>query len=480
MKRKFLLTLVGCVLTAYFHLASATIDQILQKSGSNAVMGVAVKDATTGRVIYQHNANRLFLPASSLKIYTAAAALILLGPNFHFPTSVYTDAPSIQPGVLKGNLYVTFSGDPTLTSSDIVEVLETLKKQGITQIQGNVILSFPDYSMAEKYPPNTAERDRIHPYGAPVLPVIIDQNALTFIIHTYGAGQQAEVSLNDPSGALRLSNGLYTKKPGQRCGLSYSLDDNHLLTLKGCVAPRREPYVERISLKDPASNAVGIVKMAIRHWNVNVTGQVIQGSMPMSAKLMNSHASEALPMILSDTLKPSNNVFANALYFKVGQVYWKKTATWQNSGLAVKAILENYAKVPMQSATIVDGAGLSRDNRVSPMQAVELLYSMEQKFALSDDFISALPVPGQKGTMAHRYIAPNHLQKQIHAKTGTVRGVVGLAGYLPSANHHTLIFAFMTNATNPLVFSTDQFSFPAWKYREIENDICRYLMKMNA
>ncbi len=477
MKRKFLLVLTGLMLAFFSMLAFAGLDQIVQQSGKDAVMGVVVKDATTGRMIYQHNADKLFIPASSLKVYTGAAALIMLGPTYRFDTSLLTDAKTIRGGTLMGNLYVVFSGDPTLTSSDIVDVMSVLKKKEINHVQGNVILVYPSYT-TEKYPPGAMVTDRLHPYGAPVTPVIVDQNAATFIINTTRPGQLARISASDASHRINVAqNALYTKRPGTKgCGLSYHLDNRNQLFVQGCVAPRNEPYVERIPVVNPSNYAEGVVNVALNHWGVIVHGHIIPGQAPSSTMLLNVHQSEPLPKILADTLKPSNNVFANALYLKIGSVYWRQMATWQNSGLAVKQILEKYAGVPMKSATIVDGAGLSRLNRVSPMQTVTLLTNMQHKFMLSDDYISAFPVPGEKGTLMRWRIAPQVRQKNMHAKTGTMKGIVGLAGYILSSNHHSIVFSIMTNSTSPKLAYSDHIPFASWKYRSLEEKICQYLM----
>lgn len=478
MKRKFWLVLSGALLTFFCHIALANLEQMIKNSGTQAETGVVVKDLTTGKILYQHDPNRLFVPASSLKMYSGAAALIMLGPDFHFDTGVYTDASTIHAGMLQGNVYVKFSGDPSLTSADLMSLMQVLKKQSVTRIQGNVILVPPPYT-PEPYAPGTLAKDRMHPYGAPITPIIIDQNAIFFSIQTTKPGQRANVSVAGPSNRIVLINELYTKRPGMHCGLSYSWDAMHRLVVRGCVAPSRSPYVEHIALADAMNYGLGVIEKALSFWQIGVGGHVITGQLPSSVKLLDVHSSEPLPVLLADTLKPSNNVYASALYLKTGQAYWRKTATWENSGLAVKDILQKYASVQMQSATIVDGAGLSRDNRVTPMQAVELLSYMHSKFMLSDDFISALPVPGQKGTLIHRHIAPNALQKNIHAKTGYMKGIVVLSGYLPSANHHTLAFAIMTNSNSQKVYSTEV-PLATWKFRELEDAICRYLMKANV
>lgn len=481
MRRKLLLILAGWMLAFLAPLAVAGLDQFVQQADKNAIMGVVVKDVSTGRIIYQHNADHLFIPASSLKVYTAAAALIMLGPNYHFETGVYTDARGVNSGTLNGNLYINFGGDPTLTSSNLVDVLSILKTKGITRIQGNVVLAYPAYT-AEKYPPGVVASDRLHPYGAPITPVIIDQNATTFIITSTRPGQLAQISASDASHRIRvIRNALYTKRPGTKgCSLSYHLDNLNQLTVQGCIAPRSAPYVERVPLVNPSNYAEGVVNVGLKHWGVTVQGKVAPGQMPSSAQRLNVHQSDALPVILANTLKPSNNVFANALYLKVGLTYWRQMATWQNAGLAVKQILEKYAAVPMQSATMVDGAGLSRWNRITPMQTVTLLGNMEHKFMLSDDYISAFPVPGQKGTMMHWHIAPQAQQEHIHAKTGTMKGIVGLAGYMLSANHHPLVFAIMTNSTSSQLSVSDHVGLATWKYRQLEDKICHYLMNTSV
>ncbi len=481
MKRKFLQALVVWVLALFAPFAWAGLDQFVQQSGKDAIMGVVVKDVTTGRILYQHNPDHLFIPASSLKVYTAAAALIMLGPSYRFNTGVYTDARTIAPGVLNGNLYVTFGGDPTLTSSDIVDVMGVLKIKGITRIQGNVVLVYPNYT-AEKYPPGIVAGDKLHPYGAPITPVVVDQNAATFIITPTRPGQLAQISASDASHRIHVAkSALYTKRPGtKRCSLSYHLDNQNQLTVQGCIAPRGAPYVERIPVTNPSNYAEGVVNVALSHWGVTVQGHVAPGQMPSSATQLNMHQSDALPVILANTLKPSNNVFANALYLKVGSTYWRQMATWQNSGLAIKQILEKYAGVPMKSATMVDGAGLSRMNRITPMQTVTLLSNMEHKFMLSDDYISAFPVPGEKGTLMRWRIAPQSQQQHIHAKTGTMKGIVGLSGYMLSANHHSLVFSIMTNSTSSQLSFSDRVGLASWKYRELEDHICHYLMNTSV
>jgi D-alanyl-D-alanine carboxypeptidase/D-alanyl-D-alanine-endopeptidase (penicillin-binding protein 4) len=477
MKRTFLLVVTGWILAFCSPWAFAGLDQIVQQSGKDAVMGVVVKDATTDRIIYQHNADHLFIPASSLKVYTGAAALIMLGPTYRFDTSLMTDAKTIRGGTLMGNLYVVFSGDPTLTSPDIMDVMSVLKKKAVNHVQGNVILVYPSYT-GEKYPPGAMVSDRLHPYGAAVTPVIIDQNAITFLINTTRPGQLARVGASDASHRIHLiRNALYTKRPGTRaCGLSYHLDEQNQLSVQGCVAPSSAAYVERVPVGNPSAYAQDVVSMALAHWGVVVHGHILTGQAPASTMLLNVHQSEPLPKILAETLKPSNNVFANALYLKIGSVYWRQMATWQNSGLAIKQILEKYAGVPMKSAILVDGAGLSRMNRVTPMQTVTLLTNMQHKFMLSDDYISAFPVPGEKGTLKRWRLAPQVRQQNMHAKTGTMKGIVGLAGYLLSSNHHSIVFAIMTNSTSPQLAYSDHIPFASWKYRDLEGKICQYLM----
>ena len=124
------------------------INQIIGPKSNNADIGVYVKSMNTNSTLYTYNANQPLTPASTMKILTAEAALIFLGPNYRFSTQLLTDAKSVKNGVLQGNLYVVFSGDPSLTYYDLADLLNALRSQQITAIEGNVYIDNTAYDQS--------------------------------------------------------------------------------------------------------------------------------------------------------------------------------------------------------------------------------------------------------------------------------------------------------------------------------------------
>ena len=111
-----LLITTQCIFTAQAaNKLQQDINAIIAQANLPATIGIVVQSAKTGNILYQKNPNQLFVPASNLKLFTAIAGLLYLGPDYQFQTVIATDAEHITNGILEGNLYVKFSGDPDLT-----------------------------------------------------------------------------------------------------------------------------------------------------------------------------------------------------------------------------------------------------------------------------------------------------------------------------------------------------------------------------
>ena len=117
------------------------IDAAAASVDNNLNLGVMVVSPLTGEVIYEHNADHLFIPASNVKLFTAAAALHFLGPHYHFMTKLYTNSKSENhPDSEIANLYLKGGGDPDLTDRELSEMVEQLQILGIKAIQGNIVV----------------------------------------------------------------------------------------------------------------------------------------------------------------------------------------------------------------------------------------------------------------------------------------------------------------------------------------------------
>src|SRR5882757_6495628 len=116
----------------------ADLDHIIKQFTPYHV-GVIVQSLDNGKILYQHNANKIFIPASTLKLFTGIAALDYLGPDFKFTTHFLTTSPPVKQGILTGNLYIKFSGDPYFTLENLKGMLATLARQNIKKIQGDIV-----------------------------------------------------------------------------------------------------------------------------------------------------------------------------------------------------------------------------------------------------------------------------------------------------------------------------------------------------
>ena len=162
---------------------TAEINRIVYEADPSATVGIHIKSMKYGDTLYSKNDQRLLIPASIMKIFTAEAALLYLGPQFKFPTRFFTDVPreNVNNGVINGNIYFVHSGDPSLTYSDVTNLMALLKSEQITRINGNVYIDNSAYDQ-NNFGPGWIGNDTRYCYAAPINASIINHNCLNFKI----------------------------------------------------------------------------------------------------------------------------------------------------------------------------------------------------------------------------------------------------------------------------------------------------------
>lgn len=449
---------------------TSDIDALINRVDPNINIGIEIKDLTTNKVIYKKNEERYFVPASNLKILTDAAALIFLGPDFHFETIIATDAKVIKQGQLQGNIYLQLSGAPDLSYDELLKGIKQLKKMGIDKINGDFIVQGAGYSL-EPYAPGWMVDDVRHSYGAPLSPYILNQNRLDLFINpAIHIGELARIGFADPAGIIKLSNQIRTVKNGKQCRIYLEMKNGTDLLAKGCIGKNSFTREEDIGIKDPKGYMLASLKKIFEKEKISIKGQFKTSDKSKSnLKDIVRISSAPLNHLIAQTLKPSDNLFADSVFLKVGESFFKERATWKNAAKAVKRIITNYTNVELSKATISDGSGLSRYNLISPHQLTSLLSFLYQQFPVSYEFMSALPIGGRDGTLRNRFVVGEQ-RAMIRAKTGTMLGVLSLAGYVPSKNHHLLAFSMMINNISARSHGG------MYKYKQLEDNICKYLM----
>lgn len=425
------------------------VDKIINKMSPHVNLGMVVLDLTSGETLYQRNAHRLFIPASNMKLFSEAAALMALGPDYRFKNQLSSSAGQIQNGVLKGNLYLHLNGDPSFSHKDLSHLLASLKDWDIKTIQGNVVIDSSLASVAA-YPPGWLSSDYSYSYGAPIAPLMLDTNRLTVTINPGsrdGAPAVVEVDeVANGSSAVVIANQAVTKAHTKGCGLGLSLNQDNHLVVNGCIGIGQWAVQQRLAIKNPLIYAQGMIKSELAKANIQLTGQVQLGKAPSGTFLLATDYSQPLTQLMADTLKPSDNLYADSLYLHAAGKLHGSPVNWGDAQPVIKKFMHEQTGIDFSNAVFTDGSGLSRYNLVTPLQTISLLKFLHEHFPLSYEYIAALPVSGRDGTLQKRFRVPSQ-QGFVRAKTGYMTGVNSLSGYLYTANGHTLAFAMHINRT---------------------------------
>jgi D-alanyl-D-alanine carboxypeptidase/D-alanyl-D-alanine-endopeptidase (penicillin-binding protein 4) len=442
---------------------TAEINRIIYNTDPNATVGIHIKSMKYGDTLYAKNEQRLLVPASIVKIFTAEAALLYLGPEFKFPTRFFTDAQATNTnnGVLNGNVYIVHSGDPSLTYNDISEMMSSLKSQQIQRINGNVYIDNSAYDQ-NNFGPGWEQDDTRFCYAAPINASIINRNCLSFkIAPAKRPGYLANIIRNPNFYTGNIYNSVTTKKHRARaCYIRVNKDANNTISLSGCVP--KGHYAQGVSTV--ISNVVqynrSLLHSLFERFGILVGGDIVSGVAPYHSSLLASHESKPLPVLIKEMLKKSDNIIAGSLFKKIGELYTEQPGSWKNGSLAVKAILAKKAAIDTSQMNIMDGSGISPENRIKPIQMMQVLEFAYHHTPTNSAFVSALPLAGVDGTLKRRLY---NVSRKVRAKTGTLaeRGVVSLAGYTITKDKEPVGFVIIVNGRRGY----------DWKYRAMEDKI---------
>lgn len=445
----------------------AKINKLLQQYDPNINAGILVQSLATGKIIYHRNANQLFVPASVLKVFPAAAALSFLGPDYYFQTKILAKDVAVNQGVLNNDLYFYFDGDPTLTQKDIDNLVATITQFGIHTIRGNIYIDDTVFDQ-ELSGPGWMWDERNFCYAAPTSAITIDKNCLPLqLIAAKKSNQPAVLSYDNYEKFISITNQVISRnsnEDGCQLNLHATRDNSYYLT--GCIAPKTTQNL-LIAVRNVRLYAKDIILEQLRANNIELLGEIRFNHIPTGTLLYSlaEHKSAPLSELLKTMMKKSDNLIADAIYKKLGYSFFHKAGTWLNSEKAIVNILAPKTNIVFKKMRIVDGSGLSRYNLVSPAQLVAVLRFAYYDKNISHAFINALSIAGIDGTL--KYKMPD-LKGRVYAKTGNMEGISSLVGYIKTASQGNLAFAITFNS----FLNNHQ------KYRQLQDRICTFLASM--
>jgi serine-type D-Ala-D-Ala carboxypeptidase/endopeptidase (penicillin-binding protein 4) len=444
--------------------------QILQHK-YQASTGVLITTNPSAPPYYQQNVKQLFPPASLTKLFTASAALLYLKPSFRYRTNLYYTG-AISQNTLHGDIYINFTGDPSLTSSNLYDLLAYLKTHHITRITGHIYCVANAFD-AHPYPNGMTIDDLAYNYASPISSIIINENSFEITLTPTTDGSVPGIRF--PSSLPVTFNNLLQQKNDPNCEIkAYSHPNNHY-TLEGCVSfPDNTPLPMGIALTNPFKVAELYVSQTLQQLGIQFYHSPQIHSKPQQAKLLSTHRSVPLNKLIKTMLKNSNNTIANALFKTLGQHMYHAPGSWNNGNKALLHILTQHTPINVSQIKFLDGAGLSRYNLCTPKQIALLLQFIEKNSMLKRYIIPALPIAGVDGTLANRMssLPSTH---SFRAKTGSMTGVSNLAGFLSTPHHKELILVLMVHSFIPKVKEIR-----GWEDRLITNLVKNHLLPYGA
>ena len=437
------------------------INRILQNIDPKAAVGIHIKSMKQGDSIYTKNEQHSFIPASIVKILTAEAALLYLGPEYKFPTTLLTDGKQMPNGMIQGNLYLVQSGDPSLTYYDLTDLMVTLKSQQIQGITGNVYIDNTSYDQ-NNFGPGWDDDDKQYCWSAPINASIINRNCVSFkIAPAKAAGQLAYIVPNPRYYYGNIQNSVMTKQgKSKSCYVQLLNQGGPEISIGGCMAKGREPLGVSAVVPDVMGFNKSLMQNLFKRYGIRVDGAVLPGQAKRNLTTIAFHQSKPLHELVNEMLKKSDNVIAGTLLKKMGAFYSRHPGSWQNGNEAVKQILAKKAGLDPTGLIVIDGSGLSLHNRLKPSQMMQVLDFAYHHYGTNYEFISSLPIAGRDGTLKNRL---RNVSRKVRAKTGTMArtGVVSLAGYAVTKDKEPMAFVIIFNGQNG----------NAWRYREAEDKI---------
>lgn len=451
----------------------------------------------TGRVFYEHKAQQTLTPASTTKLFSTAAALHLFGPTGVITTDVYVDGTVDAGGILKGSLYLVGHGDPMLSVADLEYIADLVAKAGISNITGDIIADATYFDAEYSRAKYSGDNEDVQAMPA-VSALGVNNNTVTVVVTRSHSGRISTQAIPNgdcfvfgdiPTNAKEQALPSVNKKPSlkaprkkpsvskkrlrtkaraaleshyeQRAGdtapalrrrrqapasiRSRTTADGVQHFTVGSLPPRNRSISATVPMANPPVATAGIFAVRLRAGGIDIRGQVRAGRRPATARRIAS-LQRPLTDIVDIVNKRSDNYYAEHLFKIVGANCGGSTNTAEHARAALLDIMDSLALTGM-GCLLNDGSGLSRRNLASAYAEAELLRAIwQQEYGAA--FHRSLSIAGVDGTLRRR-MTGTAAAHNVRAKTGTLRNVSALSGFITTADGETLAFAILSNGPSP-------------------------------
>ena len=420
------------------------VDQALRQAAiprdalSVVVIPLGAGTPKTARLLHQADVSRN--PASLMKLVTTSAALDLLGPAFTWRTPVAVDGV-VRDGVLLGHVYLRGQGDPKIGVEQVWLILRRLQGMGIQKIQGDIILDRTAFEVPPQ-DPGGFDGEPLRPYNASPDALLLGYKS--FLLHFVpdAANKVARVHVEPPLAGMLVQASVSLSNADcsdYRASLKADFQNPLRISFAGAYPLACADKVWPVAYADPPQFAPRTIHGMWLQLGGQLSGTVREGAMPPHLKPLWSHESPSLAEVVRDINKFSNNVMADQLFLTLG-------LNQRGLGNAVntKAVIDAWWRERFgQEPPFMDkGSGLSREARITPQALAGLLqWVWLQPFM--PELMASLPLTGVDGTLKR-----SKSTASAHLKTGSLREVMGVAGYVDASQGQRYVLVVIVNHAN--------------------------------
>ncbi|MDO8991373.1 MAG: D-alanyl-D-alanine carboxypeptidase/D-alanyl-D-alanine-endopeptidase [Sideroxyarcus sp.] len=449
----------------------ASVRQELKKAHiPQSAVAVEIREVGKRVPLMSINSRRSMNPASTMKLLTTYAALDLLGPAYTWKTEAWLDG-ELKDGVLYGNLILKGYGDPKFTIEQFWLWLSELRARGLREIRGDLILDRSYYDLLP-HNPGEFDDDPVRAYNVGPDALLINFNTLRLRYLPEGLG--LKVVSEPPLHGITLDNQLTPNGETVNCD---NWDDLFSVQPKGDSVVLQGDYPVACGEREqnlsvmPHTRYVGALFSAVwKELGGSLRGKERDGLIPANAKLLSTHRSDPLGLVIRDINKYSNNVMARQLFLTLGEALPLPAETGiapENAQASddvqpvfparseragrmsiERSILsmQNWMarnELDFPEMVLENGAGLSRMERISAAHMSDLL-QLAYDHPLAAEMQASLPILGVDGSIRKR-LRDSSAASRAHLKTGTLEGVKTIAGYVKSKSGREWTVVFFIN-----------------------------------
>lgn len=422
--------------------------------------GLLAVSLDRGDTLVAADSDAMLAPASNVKLLTSAAALDALDPEFRYTTYLLADGEVVD-GVLHGDLILFGTGDPTLHERSgglgpFDAMAQELRRQGVRRVNGNVVGDASLFRGPERAPgwnPDDFNDD----YAARAAALAFTENILTVEVEPGArAGDRPVIRVLPQGASAEMINEVRTVAGSPRSIRLFRRDPGDPIRVTGEVRAGSRAVRRTITVDDPVLHAASGLRAALQRHGIPVVGHTLENRDPARSRVtgpriwapafgrkaplvLAAHRSPPLQEILTVVNQRSHNLYADMVSMTVGRVM-DGEGSFAGGARAVTAFAQRAAGVG-DRLSLVDGSGLSRDNRATAGAFIAVLQAMSRGPHWSA-YLETLPEAGGRSL---RRMGRSAADGNLRAKTGTIKNVSALSGIVRSSDGEAVLFSILAN-----------------------------------